>query len=235
MNNFILRLLDREVLGSFKIRGAQHIPEENSKEKMLRSILGLRASDGVMSAVSVLRAVDAFSYLRCMVEEPVRTYDTMLTQTPLFSLSGEADLIPDEHGRVGVFRNASEWPLASEIEIHELSPTSVRIRAARVDDSFVDKVDDAEGNWVINWPDWTGIKGLLDPAGNSSVTLFHRPLSVDFGTIRKQLNNAGWGVLELISEAGLLELFNKTGVDSEAVAAAGISLAVHNDDILFEV
>lgn len=235
MNNLILRLLDRQTLGDHFFRGAQHIPFENDKEKVLRSALGLRAEVSPFNALVIIRAIDAFSYLRASVPEETRTYDTLFTQTPLFASTGNADLVPDKNGRTGVFRQAEEWPVVQDILIEETSATSVRISLPGLKSDIVEKTNETGGLWRVEWPAWSGVYGLLDPKEQSLVTISHRPVSAPFSVIRQNLNSKGWDVLEIISEAGFLELFNKTSLDAEAVAAAAVSLALHNDDILFEV
>lgn len=233
MNNLLIRLTDRETVGDTSLPGAQHIPEENPKESRLRDLLGLRSQHSPFSALAIIRAIDAYSYIRSMIPEDVRTYDTLMTQVPLFSVSGDADIVPDAKGRVGVFREATEWPLSTDIIVKEQSTNKVRVQLNKVGDAVFSKAEDSQGRWIVDWPAWSGVTGVLDPDGQTQVTITHRPVAVPFDLIRKRIKDSGWASFELISEAGLLELFNKTSIDSEAVAAAAISLAQHNNDILF--
>ena len=232
MNDLLIRLTDSSQLGDHFIPGASFIPESSTDEAELRKTL--IGDTDPLSTLVILRTIDAFSYLRSMVYENNRTYDTLLTSTPSFVLDSVDQLVPDLQGRVGINRAAGEWPLITKINISNVDDVTAKITLGVTGVSSIVNVSVDSSVWTVEWPAWSGVSGrLYCPDGFSEVSLQHKPTSVPFGLLRDRITDLGWTTLSIINEEGLLELFNRTPSAEEAVAVAAVALIKHNNDVVF--
>lgn len=222
MNNLLLRLIDRPQLDQLVLAGARYFPPAPAAEQAVRRVLGLDVQTDTYTPLVLCRLIDAWPYLRGLVDEPARTYDHLLDQQPLFS-----------QGVLGsVRRTAWEWPVDQTLQVELMGggQLEVRVGGRRTTLSYTEADDQIEAEW----PDWSGLSGKLDSLGfeGGLLDIHHRPTRLDLRGLRQRLIETP--ELQLVLQAtGLSRLFLQAPTDEEAVAAASTALAVHNQDVRF--
>lgn len=222
MNNLLLRLLDRQELGTTSVPGVRYFPPAPPAEARVRTVLGLDDQADTYTPLVLCRLIDAWPYLRGLVDETARTYDHMLDQQPLFS-----------PGVLGALRRtASEWPVDRVLRVELLAAQQLRVSVGGQQE-VLDYTEEGDQITAL-WPSWSGLTGTLDSLAfvDSLLEIGHRPTRLDLSGLRQRLLETPEHQL-VLQQTGLSRLFLQAPTDEEAVASSAVALAVHNQDVVF--
>jgi len=78
VNNLILRLMDTPQVGSESLPGATYFPNSPASETNLRIALGISGTPSLAYVVSLCSAVKSFSWLYCLVDEQINTWEMLI-------------------------------------------------------------------------------------------------------------------------------------------------------------
>lgn len=224
MNKIPLALLNGDSVGGEPLPGAVFFPEETPEHTLMRTTLGI-SEDNPYQLFAICAAVMAYPDLYAVAGEKGHTWDVRMVGRRLWGLSDGMKLVPGADGRLGVRREAQEWPTLTEIHAEVLSG-SLKLQLGREKwYASATPHPTLPDTLQVEWPEELRIRGFLQgPA--TTFSIHHNPVRIAWSEGAARLRDRASGISRILTRQNMLRAFELAEDDMRTVAVAAAALVM---------